>query len=355
MKNGISIYLGLDNTIEENLHLIRTAHTHGIGRIFTSLHIPETDVSALQSELQTVLKEARQYNMEVISDVSPNTLSLLNLDGLDTEKLQETGINTIRLDFGYGEKEIAELSRMIKIQFNASTITKDFLDNLKFYRTDFYNIDALHNFYPREGTGLSEEFLLKQNRLLHDCGIQTAAFVPSYNRARSPLRKGLPTLEKHRYKQLAPSAQHLLLLETDSVFIGDSLPTETEIQELAELANDCITIRAECLTQNEFVKNMAKQNVFTARADSALTAIRVQESRSLCRKEEICPEYITRRSKGMITLDNSNSGRYKGEMQIILQEQPADRNVNVIGKVADSDMILLKFIKSNSRFKIKFI
>lgn len=355
MENGISIYLGLDNTPEENLQLIETAHRLGLKRIFTSLHIPETNTAALQNELQKVLKSAHLYNMEVISDVSPHTLSLLNLTKLDTEALQQLGISTIRLDFGYSEKDIAALSRRIKVQFNASTMTKEFLDNLKFYRTDFYCIDALHNFYPREGTGLSEKFMRQQNRLLHMYGVQTAAFVPSYNRARSPLKKGLPTLEMHRYRPAASAAQHLTLLETDSVFIGDSLPADEEIRELAELSKNYITVRAKCLTQNQFVKNMLEQNIFTVRADNAVTAVRVQESRSLCREEKICPEYIAGRSKGMITLDNINSGRYKGEMQIILKAQQADRNVNIIGKIIDCDMILLKFLKPNSRFKIKFI
>lgn len=355
MENGISIYLGLDNTKEENLQLIKMAHEYGIKRIFTSLHIPETNFLVLQSELQTVLKLAQQYNMEVISDVSPNTLLLLNLDKLDINKLQQIGISTIRLDFGYGEKEIADLSKLIKIQLNASTITKDFLDNLKFYHADFYNVDALHNFYPREGTGLSEIFLQKQNELLHIYNIKTTAFVPSYNKARSPLRKGLPTLEIHRYKPLSLSAQHLLLLKTNSIFIGDSLPFEQEIQELANLTDDYITIKAKCLTQNQFVKDMLIKNIFTVRADCADTAIRLQESRLICREKKIYPEYITKREIGMITLDNINSGRYMGEMQIMMKMQNQDNTVNIIGKVKESDMILLKYLKPNSKVKIKLV
>ena len=80
MQNGISIYLGLDNTLEENLNLIHLAHKYNLNRIFTSFHIPETDISHFQQDLQTILKLTQKYNMEVICDVSPNTLALLNLD-----------------------------------------------------------------------------------------------------------------------------------------------------------------------------------------------------------------------------------------------------------------------------------
>lgn len=156
MQNGISIYLGLDNTLEENLNLIHLAHKYNLNRIFTSFHIPETDISHFQQDLQTILTLTQKYNMEVICDVSPNTLALLNLDTLNIQELATLGITTLRLDFGYNAEQIAKLSHQnIKLQFNASTITQEFLDELNHYQTDFQHIDALHNFYPREGTGLN--------------------------------------------------------------------------------------------------------------------------------------------------------------------------------------------------------
>ena len=56
MDNGISLYPGLDNTPAENLALLEEAAHDGIRRIFTSLHIPETDVSALKQEIGTLLE-----------------------------------------------------------------------------------------------------------------------------------------------------------------------------------------------------------------------------------------------------------------------------------------------------------
>ena len=47
MENGISLYPGLDNTLAENIALLKDAHDAGIKRIFTSLHIPETDKAKL--------------------------------------------------------------------------------------------------------------------------------------------------------------------------------------------------------------------------------------------------------------------------------------------------------------------
>ena len=110
MENGISIYPGLDNTLEENLTLIQKARELGLKRLFTSLHIPETDVSALKQEIGTLLQAARRHGMEVISDVSPATCQLLDLPDFNPTSFRMLGITTLRLDYGFSAEEIARLT-----------------------------------------------------------------------------------------------------------------------------------------------------------------------------------------------------------------------------------------------------
>ena len=107
MLNGISIYPGLDNTLEENLDLIRKASRFGIKRIFTSLHIPETNRQALKRELMVLLEAARHEKMEIISDISPVTLEMLGLQDFRLSAFRMFGIGTLRFDYGYRAEEIA--------------------------------------------------------------------------------------------------------------------------------------------------------------------------------------------------------------------------------------------------------
>ena len=170
MDNGISLYPGLDNTPAENLALLEKAAHDGIRRIFTSLHIPETDVSALKQEIGTLLQAVRRHGMEVISDVSPATCQLLDLPDFNPTSFRMLGITTLRLDYGFSAEEIARLTHRfpeMRFQLNASTITRRILKDLQDAGTDFSRIDALHNFYPRRGTGLSEQSLVHANILLH--------------------------------------------------------------------------------------------------------------------------------------------------------------------------------------------
>ena len=102
-----------------------------------------------------------------------------------------------------------------------------------------------------------------------------------------------------------------------------------------------------------YILKILQENTSTARLDEADGAIRTQESRALFKQIYICPEYIAPREIGSITLDNALYARYAGEMQIITQAQKKDNKINTIAKLLDSELILLPYIKPNSKFKIK--
>lgn len=358
MEKGISIYPGLDNTLEENLALIDKAAACGFRRLFTSLHIPETNTAALKRELSELLKAARQHDMEVISDISPATMEMLGIKEFSPQAFRMLGITTLRLDYGFGLKEIVRLSRNkqgIRIQLNASTITGKLLSALVEMDANFHQIDALHNFYPRRGTGISEEFLVRKTMMLHKLGIRTGAFVPSQHRRRGPLHDGLPTLEEHRDEPSELAARHLIALGIDSVFLADSLPADEELAAIGSLAGDQVTLRAKLLTHDPIQRELLT-HTFTARADEARDCIRAEESRSLLKKQHgiIAPENTLVRPVGAITIDNQGYQRYMGELQIIRHPQTADTRVNVPAMVEESEVNLLQYITPGRKFSFRF-
>ena len=343
MQTGISVYPGLDNTPKENLQLIESAAKLGITRIFTSLHIPETNQSALKEEFNAIVQEARSHDMEIISDISPATLELLGMRHFSLAAFQFMGIHTLRIDYGYGASHIAELSRNtqnMRIQVNASTVTGKFLTELLQENANFDNIDALH-----------EATLVRKTAMLHKAGISVGAFVPCQFRRRSPLRCGLPTLEMHRDFPLSLAARHLAAISMDSIFIGDSLPSPEELETLAAIEDNCVTMRAE-LSLHEPVQEELLANVFTARLDEARDAVRAQESRALLKAigRDILPQNQKMRPYGAVTLDNKDYGRYMGELQIIKHPQPADARVNVAAFIPEEEQFLINYIIPGKKF-----
>lgn len=106
MSFGFSVYLGLDNTKQENIKLLKDVHKLGFTRIFTSLHISEANYDVLKVEVIEFFKLSKEYDVDIISDISPNTFKFLDLENIDLEVLRDMGVKTIRIDFGYTEEEV---------------------------------------------------------------------------------------------------------------------------------------------------------------------------------------------------------------------------------------------------------
>lgn len=349
---GFSVYFGLDNTKEENIELLKNAHRLGFTRIFTSLHIPEANYDVLKVEVREFFDLAKKYDMDIISDISPNTFKFLDLENMDLEGLHNMGVKTIRIDFGYTEEEISIMSKNtygIKIQLNASTITEEFFERLDGFSPNYENIDALHNFYPRIGTGISEECMIEKNDLLKVRGIKSCAFVQSNNRKRSPLKDGLPTLEDHRGLEVREAANHLFALGNESVFIGDSLPSLKELEDLSSLDPNVIELNIEAKTEDKVILRLLGE-VYSARTDEARDAIRASESRLILNGDIIEPFNTIDKKIGDITIDNKDYLRYMGELQILKVKNVADSRTNVVASILQKDFYLLKYIKGGKKF-----
>ncbi|WP_298841807.1 MupG family TIM beta-alpha barrel fold protein [Clostridium sp.] len=357
MSYGISIYFGLDNTKEENIRLLKEAHKLKFIRIFTSFQIPEANYSILKTEAQEFFKLAKEYDMDIITDISPNTFNLLDLKDMDLSGLSDMGVKTIRIDFGYREEEISKMTNNpygIKIQLNASTVTEKFFEKLDIYLPNYKNVDALHNFYPRVGTGISEECMKEKNAILSKRGIMVSAFVQSNNKRRGPLFDGLPTLEDHRGLEVREAANHLFVLGNQSVFIGDSLPSMQELEDLSGLRPDVVELFIE-LKECDNITLRLLSETYTQRQDEAREAIRASESRLLLNGDKIKSLNTANKSYGDITIDNQDYKRYMGELEILKVDQKGDYRTNVVACVLQKNLYLLKYIKGGKKFHFNII
>ena len=347
MRNGISIYSGLDCTLEENISLVETAAKLGLSRMFTSAQIPEADDEKFFDDFAIILSAALENNFEIILDVNKETVSDFDFDGV-----------ILRLDDGFEIAEIAELSRARKIQLNASTVTEKFLQALKNSDANFENISAMHNFYPHVHTGLETYFFTEQNKILHDFGIEVGAFVPSLEgRKRAPMFEGLPTLEDCRNFSTDLSASFLAAIGTDFIIIGDSMPTAEEIFSVAEVVDDEVILSAEIFSEDKFTNELLSYS-FTRRPDVAKSVIRAVEGRQILKNlgGKISPENnFVERIFGNVTVDNSNFGRYEGEVQIVNAVLPADSRVNVVAAVTVEEIFLTGYIKPGQKFSFRFV
>lgn len=346
---GVSIYLSKDR-VKEQEEWLKTVKQYGFSSIFTSLHIPEDDSSLYKEQIQTLGRQAKKYEMELMVDVSPTSLQHLGLTYDNVEQLLQWGITGLRIDYGVEPKDIARISQRMHIALNASTITTSLWNELLRENVKVAHVEAWHNFYPRPETGLAKSFLQKQNQYLQECGIKTMAFIPGDREKRGPLYEGLPTLEKHRY--MRPLEAYLELISdcfVDKVLIGDISAAQQSIWELSQVKEGVIPLRYTPLVENEEVVAKIEQ-VHTNRLDPARDVIRSVESRER-NFLDLQPMNTIERKAGSITVDNTLYGRYAGEMQITLHDLPENEKVNVIGTIIEEDMSLLPYIGAGKQFR----
>ncbi|MGE7635033.1 DUF871 domain-containing protein [Bacillus paramycoides] len=350
---GVSIYLSKER-VEKQEEWLEIAQKNGFSSIFTSLHIPEDDPNTYKELIQILGKQALKYGMELMVDVSPKSLHHLGITYENVEELVGWGITGLRMDYGIAPKEIACVSHKMKVALNASTITKSFWKELMAENIRVDRVEAWHNFYPRPETGLAKSFLQKQNKYLHECGIKTMAFIPGDGEKRGPLYEGLPTLEKHRY--MRPLEAYLELVQecdVDKVLIGDISGSLESVQEIARASGGIIPVRYQSFMNDSDAVQLIER-VHTNRLDPARDVIRSVESREE-NNVVLQPVNTILRKRGSITIDNELYGRYAGEMQIVINDLPADKKVNVVGMVVEEDVSLLSYIGAVKKFQLFYM
>ena len=346
MKTGISIYLS--SKMEKNEEVIRKAHESGVTYGFTSLHIPEEEYSDYKEKVRYLLKLCVKAGIDLTMDVDSETPDRLGVKRM--EDLLDFGVKSIRLDYGFSDLDVVNLSKSFHVVWNASTISPYDIKKWKRLGADTSGFTACHNFYPKPYTGLSLSLVKEINQKLKLAGYETESFVPGDLEFRGPLYEGLPTIEEHRHKkaELITNMLDLYNADTDIVLVGDVNISDNNWIRLKEISDGVISLRAELY---DFAEKLS-DSVHHDRPDFSEYIIRSQESRGLCKDLSIPPSNTIDCEVGSICISNDNYLRYKGEIEICKCKRPADSRINVIGKICDEDLKYLPYIQGGLGFKL---
>ena len=340
---GFSLYLSTYEQQRPSLSLWA-----GTGApIFLSLHISEEFDATYCQRAREICHSLAAFGFRTIADVSVKTLQQFGCGSL-TELAAELKLWGLRIDYGFSPEEIGEMATRMPIVLNASTTSAA---DARRIAEKGQEIFALHNFYPRPETGLDEDYLMETTQKLRSAGLSVQCFIPGDTLLRGPLHEGLPTLEAHRHA--LPSAAFVdmaLRFGMEDIFLGDPGLSRKEQERIAHFCKTgVICVPAELEESWKHLYN----RVFTCRIDSPRWLIRFQESRIYsCQGELVEPKNCTVRSRGAITVDNRNYGRYSGELMLIREDLPADHRVNVIGSVPENAWLLLDRIDRGAKFML---
>lgn len=113
---GISVYVADLAAAEQTC---AEAHDQGFDRLFTSLHIPEDDPSALPRLLRRLASIAHRNQLALVADISGRTLQALGLDASSVGELRGWGVYGPRIDFGIDHAQIVAMSRSLPVYLTA--------------------------------------------------------------------------------------------------------------------------------------------------------------------------------------------------------------------------------------------
>lgn len=355
---GVSVYPDHSDLKTDKAYLKQAADL-GFSRVFMSmLEIKENKTKVIQ-KYQDLIQYAKKLQYEVLLDVAPAIFDQLGISYDQLAFFAELGADGIRLDQGFDGQKEALLSfnpEGLIIELNMSNDVA-YLENILSYQANEPFIYGCHNFYPQRGTGLPLSFFEKCSRRFKAHNIVTAAFVSSQSGKLGPwdINDGLPTLEMHRDLNIETQAKHLFATGLiDAVIIGNSYASFEELTKLAHLDRYQpvfkVKLQADITTSEQKILLM---NQHVRRGDITDLVIRSTEVRKIYQTRENPKHGDTHHFyPGDVVIGNDQFGKYKNELQLVLEEHD-DQRKNKVAEVILEERFLIDSIKPWGKFKFE--
>lgn len=361
MALGISIYPLLSSK-EENLEYIKKARDLGYERIFTSmLEVDTNKDKALEqvSYYRELLNYARDLGMKVFIDINPQVLKNIDVDPSDLSFFVDLGCTGIRLDGvfnGIYESMMTYNEYGLEIEINGS-INSAYVNNIIDLRCNKEKLVVCHNFYPEEYTGLPKDYFVSCMERHKGLGLKVAAFVNATKGGMQgpwPTNDGLPTLEKHRHRDILAQAQELAALGVDDIIIGNAFATDEELEALASVNLSVLKLKMNSDRELTEIEKGFLNKQLSDRIESSEQIIRYSHSRFALKNTEIKSDRdeTVVVKKGTVLLNNDKYLNYKGELIIAKQDIRIDNRRNIVGYIDEDYLDLLDYIFMGKKFSL---
>ena len=354
---GVSVYPD-HSDVEKDKAYLKKASECGFTRIFMSMLEVTDGKEAVKKKFQHLIGYAKGLGFETILDVVPSLFDELEISYDDLSFFAELGADGIRLDVGFDGNKEAKLTFNpygLAVELNMSNDVA-YLDNILTYEANKPFLYGCHNFYPQEGTALPYEFFESCSQRFKNHGLRTAAFITSQVGSIGPwdINDGLPTLESHRHLPVEVQAKQLFATGLiDDVIIGNAYASDEELEALGELNRYQLELRV-AFTQgvNPVERQIVLDEQHFRRGDITDLMARSTEVRKKYHAQANTPHDNQEPFQiGDVVVGNDAFGKYKNELQIVLQPHQDSRK-NKVGRITTDELALLKYVKPWTKFRL---
>ena len=357
---GISLYPEFASQ-EDNFAYLRRAAEHGFDVLFLALLGAKGTYEEVVERYLPYTRLAHELGFEIFCDVNPMVLKRLGVGismfqgGIDLTFFKELGIDAMRLDLGMSDLEEAALAKNadgIKICINGAAVT-DHVGALLSCGAPREALVGCHNYYPHRYTGVSLDYFMRGTEHWAKRGMRLQAFISS-NAPEAfgpwPVTEGLPTLEMHRDLPIEVQLKHFVMMGCVSdVMIGNCFATDDELAAMERANSDRVRFTTRLV--DDLPEDMARRLGMNLSVRGDCTSgymIRTLESRMDPAPVE--PFNTVDIERGDVIIDNRLYGQYAGEVQIALAPMKNSGKTNVVGRIDESEHVLLDYLAAGTRF-----
>lgn len=354
---GVSLYPDHSN-LNEDKDYLKLASKYGFSRIFMSMLEVSEGKEKVAAKFSELINFAKELGFSTTLDIAPNIFDQLEISYDDLSFFHDLGADSIRLDQGFDGQKEALLSfnpQNMNIELNMSNDVA-YLNNILSYSANKPFIQGCHNFYPQRGTALPLNFFESASKRFKQQGIDTAAFITSQSGKIGPwdINDGLPTLEMHRDLPVEVQAKHLFATNLiDCVIIGNAYASEDELKRLGAINRYQLTFNVSLTKDiNDVEKEILLNNQHVRRGDITDLVIRSTEVRKKYKNDENPVSGTHEFKRGDVVIGNDNFGKYKNELQVVLQDHIDDRK-NKVAEIKEAERFLLDYVGPWDKFKFE--
>ena len=227
----------------------------------------------------------------------------------------------MRIDFRFSVAEIHSIASVLPIALNASTLRAA-------------DLEQIHNFYPREWTGLALSSVVASVSVARQFGSRVGAFIAGDSVRRGPLGEGLPTVEQHR--NMPPLFQALALIDAgvDDAYVGGPALTDHSWSRPGSFVGEDLVLldgTAAPGVHPAVIEALAVPD--RNRRDAAVAMIRLEHSRERFAELPLPEVGGQPRPAWAVIVQLASAGRYCAEVGITLRNLRSDDRMAVLGSV----------------------
>ena len=373
IKLGVSLYPEQEK-MEDIDNYLALASKYGFTKVFTSMFSVDGTKEEIIEYFKNFTSIAHKYGMVVSGDCNGMFIEKMGASEKDLSVFKEMGIDIIRMDFSFrDERDAILINNKEGIGIEMSTSFIDVIEKAIANGANPSNITTCHNFYPQRYSAPTLEAINKLNNYWKEKQIKCAIFISSQEKGTHgpwPVSDGLPTIEEHRNMPIESQLKHCISLKNiDEVIIGNAYASEEEFKKIAEVMekafinvprNDAMGFMADLMPHgditriplkiklDENITDLEKEVLFkfpihNDMGDCLNYMLRSRMTRFIYKKASIPARKTEKKlyTRGDVVIVNDNLKHYGGEVQIVLKDMEVDGQRNLLGRIAEEEMILL--------------